>query len=289
MKKIFLSTLAAALISLTGCTALSTNVIAAEKTANLSNTDKAVALLNSFESGDTSAQSFINPERYIQHNPAAADGVEGLQALVKMIPAGGKVSVKRTFTDGNYVITHTDYNVFGPTVGIDLFKFEKGLIVEHWDNLEKMAAKANPSGRTQLDGTTEVTDLDKTEENKAIVKNFVKDILMNGEMNKLAQYFDGDNYLQHNANIADGLSGLGQALEAMDKAGIKMVYNTNHAVLGQGNFVLSISEGSFADKPTSFYDIFRVENGKIAEHWDVLETMIPADEAKNKNGKFGNL
>ena len=121
------------------------------------------------------------------------------------------------------------------------------------------------------------------------MKNFVNDILVKGEMSKLAGYFDGDNYLQHNTNIADGLSGLGQALKAMAEQGIKMVFTTNHKVLGQGNFVLSISEGTFADKPTSFYDLFRVENGKIAEHWDVMETIIPEDQRKHKNGKFGNL
>lgn len=47
-----------------------------------------------------------------------------------------------------------------------------------------------------------------------------------------------------------------------------------------------MSEGSFGGRPASFYDLFRVENGKIAEHWDTLET-IPVREAwKNQNGKF---
>jgi len=89
--------------------------------------------------------------------------------------------------------------------------------------------------------------------------------------------------------IADGLSGLGQALAAMQEQGITMVYTTNHKILGEGNFVLSISEGAFAGKPTSFYDLFRVENGKIAEHWDVIENILPKHQWKNANGKFGNL
>ena len=68
-----------------------------------------------------------------------------------------------------------------------------------------------------------------------------------------------------------------------------MVYTKIHKVLGEGNFVLCISEGSFADKPTSFYDLFRVESGKIVEHWDVMETILPKDQWQNSNGKFGNL
>ena len=219
-----------------------------------------------------------------------ADGLAGFGAVLQALPKdSAKVNVIRAFTDGDYVFTHTDYNFFGPKIGFDIFKFEEGLIVEHWDNLTEKSITPNPSGRTQIDGSTKAQDLDKTEKNKALVANFVNTILVKGEFDKLSSFFDGDNYLQHNTMIADGLSGLGQALEAMEKNGIIMVYSINHKIFGEGNFVLSISEGSFAGKPTSFYDLFRVENGKIVEHWDVMETIAPKEQWKNTNGKFGNL
>ena len=219
-----------------------------------------------------------------------ADGLAGFGAVLQALPKdSAKVNVIRAFTDGDYVFTHTDYNFFGPKIGFDIFKFEEGLIVEHWDNLTEKSTTPNPSGRTQIDGSTKAQDLAKTEKNKALVANFVNTILVKGEFDKLSSFFNGDNYLQHNTLIADGLSGLGQALEAMAKNGIIMVYSTNHKILGEGNFVLSISEGSFAGKPTSFYDLFRVENGKIVEHWDVMETIAPKEQWKNTNGKFGNL
>jgi len=72
----------------------------------------------------------------------------------------------------------------------------------------------------------------------------------------------------------------------MTKAGVTMKYERIHRVLGEGNFVLVASEGSLGGKPTSFYDLFRVENGKIAEHWDTIETIAPRSEWKNANGKF---
>ncbi len=59
----------------------------------------------------------------------------------------------------------------------------------------------NPSGRTMTDGTTEIKDLEKTADNKALARSFVDNILVNGRMEKLAGYFDGDNYIQHNPNI----------------------------------------------------------------------------------------
>jgi len=58
-------------------------------------------------------------------------------------------------------------------------------------------------------------------------------------------------------------------------------------VLGEGDFALVVSEGEFGGKPTSFYDLFRVENGKIAEHWDTIEEIPARSDWKNANGKFG--
>lgn len=262
------------------------NKIQKTSKTELTNKEKAVALLNSFNTGDQTSISYINPNKYIQHNLAIADGLDGFGAAMQNAPEGGfKANVIRAFQDGDYVITHTKYDFFGPKDGFDVFRFEDGLIVEHWDNMTEITP-ANPSGRTQFDGTTDVVDLDKTESNKALVKDFITTILMEGEMAKLTNYFDGDTYIQHNSAIADGLSGLGAALEGMAKQGIKMEYYKIHKVLGEGNFVLAMSEGKFAGQPTAYYDLFRVANGKITEHWDVMTTIPPKSEWKNNNGKF---
>ena len=98
--------------------------------------------------------------------------------------------------------------------------------------------------------------------------------------------YDGDKYIQHNTAIADGLSGLGTALAAMAEQGIAMVYNKTHMVLADGDYGLACSEGTFGGVPTTYYDLFRVENGFIAEHWDVMETLADKDTWQNENGKF---
>lgn len=257
---------------------------------SVSNKEKAVALLNSIETGDQAAVGYVNADKYIQHNLTVGDGLAGFGAVLQALPEGSaRVNVVRVLQDGDYVFTHTDYNFFGPKVGFDVFRFEDGLIVEHWDNLAEKSEAPNPSGHTQLDGPVQIEDLEATESNKALVGSFVETILVKGEMDKLGNFIEGDNYIQHNTAIADGLSGLSQALDAMAKQGITMVYSDVHKVLGDGNFVLAISEGAFAGAPTSFYDLFRVHKGKIVEHWDIIETLIPKDEWKNTNGKFGNL
>lgn len=168
----------------------------------------------------------------------------------------------------------------------DIFRFdEDGLIAEHWDNLAAVA-EANPSGHTQTDGTMEITDLDKTEENRKLVEDFLYDVMQGNNLDKTPDYFDGDAYIQHNTAIADGVSGLNEALAALADAGIEMIYDEVHMVLAQGNFVLAVSEGTYGGEHTSYYDLWRVENGKIAEHWDVMETIAEESTWQNDNGKF---
>lgn len=250
--------------------------------------NQVVALLKSIETGDTAPIAFINAENYKQHNLGIKDGLSGFGATLATLPKGSaRVHTVRAFQDGDFVFTHTDYNFFGPKIGFDIFRFEDGKIVEHWDNLTETPAQPNPSGRTMIDGTTELKDLEKTAENKALVERFVRDVLMGQAPDRLTSYFDGDKYIQHNPNIADGLSGLGAALAEMAKNGVTMTYDRIHKVLGEGNFALVVSEGSFAGKHVSFYDLFRVEAGKIAEHWDVIEPMLPQSQWQHKNGKFG--
>lgn len=246
------------------------------------------ALLKAIETGEAGPVAAINPSKYIQHNLAVADGLAGFGAVLQALPKGSaRANTVRVFQDGNFVFAHTEYNFFGPKIGFDIFRFEDGKIVEHWDNLQVTPASANPSGHTMTDGSTQVQNLSQTSQNKALVGAFVDDILVNGRMDKLSRYIDGENYRQHNPQIADGLSGLGAALQAMAKAGVTMKYSQVHKVLGEGNFVLTVSEGEFAGKHTAFYDLFRVEGGKLVEHWDTVETIPAKSEWKNANGKFG--
>ncbi|WP_196810893.1 nuclear transport factor 2 family protein [Arthrobacter sp. 35W] len=247
-----------------------------------------MGVLKSIETGDAGPVAWIDPDRYTQHNLAVGDGLAGFGAVLQALPEGSaKVDTRRVFADGNHVFAHTDYNFFGPKIGFDIFRFKDGRIVEHWDNLQETPADPNPSGHTMIDGPTDASDLASTETNKALVRSFLDDILVNGRLDKLAGYFDGDNYAQHNPQIGDGLSGLGAALEAMAAQGITMKYDTIHTVLGEGNFVLAVSEGHLGGVHSSFYDLFRIENGRIAEHWDTIEAIPPSTEWKNENGKFG--
>lgn len=257
-----------------------------ENKMEITKKQKVVDLLKSIETGAAEPVGYINPNNYVQHNQAVADGLAGFGALLQQIPEGSaKVNTIRVFKDGEYVIAHTDYNFFGPKIGIDIFRFENGLIVEHWDNLQEKVTKT-ASGRSQIDGSVKITDLDKTEENKALVSNMIDDIFLGAHPDKITDYISTEQYDQHNPGVKDGLAGLGEALTSLAEAGMPMVYEKNHIIIGEGNFVLSVSEGIFMKEKVAFYDIFRIENGKVVEHWDTIEKLVPESEAKNNNGKF---
>ena len=256
----------------------------------MTNKEKALALIGTFVSGDTAKAKELLAPGYIQHNLAFGTGADAFVAAVEGLaqaPVKTTVNNIRAFEDGDKVFLQTVYNFAGAgeQVGFDVFRFdEDGKIAEHWDNLADKAAP-NPSGHTQIDGTLEKKDVDK-EESRKVVAGFVGDVLRGENPDKLTSYYDGDKYIQHNTSIADGLSGLGAALEAMAKQGISMVYNKTHMVLADGDYALACSEGTFGGVPTTYYDLFRVENGFIVEHWDVMETLADKSTWANENGKF---
>lgn len=280
MKSFFLMALAS--IVMLGCQSTTKTPI-----YTMTNKEKAVAVLVSLETGDLQPVSYINATSYTQHNLAVEDGLEGFgKVLENKPPQGFKANVVRAFEDGNYVFTHTEYDFFGPKVGFDIFRFEDGLIVEHWDNLQEKV-EHTASGRSQTDGPTEAVDLDKTATNKTLVQNLINDVMMGANPSKITEYISTETYNQHNPAVGDGLPALGKALEEMAKAGTPMVYEKTHLIVGEGNFVLSVSEGQFLGNHVSFYDLFRIEDGKVVEHWDTVEQIPERSEWKNDNGKFG--
>ena len=262
-----------------------------EEETTMTNTEKALSLIQTFATGDTDTAASLLAEGYIQHNLAYGTGRDAFLGSVEYLasaPAQTTVENIRAFEDGDYVFLHTIYNFAGAgeQVAFDVFRFdEDGKIAEHWDNLAALAGP-NPSGHTQTDGVTAATDLDKTEENKRLVQGFVEDVLMGKDPDALTSYFDGNRYIQHNSGIADGLDGLSAALAAYAEQGIDMVYTEMHLLLGEGSFVLVASEGTLGGVPVTYYDLFRVEDGKIVEHWDVIENLADASTWQNDNGKF---
>ena len=248
--------------------------------------DQIRALLKAIETGDPAAVAVVNQDKYIQHNPQTHEGSEGLEALFKRLSqTSPRVNIVRAFADGDYVFAHTEYDFATRRIGFEVFRFEDDLAVEHWDNIQARLGP-NPSGHSMVDGPTEATDLERTEANREIVRDFANDILINRRLDKLGGYIDDALFTQHNPAIADGQHALRTALKATHSDGLSIGYDRTHRVLAEGNFVLSVSEGTLDGVHSSFYDLYRLADGKIVEHWDTIETVPPRSQWKNDNGKF---
>jgi len=252
----------------------------------LAKKDQIKALLKSIETGEPGPIAVVDEERYIQHNPQTQEGSEGLVALFKRLSkTNPRVNIVRAFEDGDFVFAHTEYDFASRKIGFEVFRFEDGRAVEHWDNIQERLGP-NPSGHSMVDGPTESTDLELTEANRERVRDFVKTVLIDGQINRLTEFVEADNFTDHNPRLGDGVATLQSALEAQTESRQQIDYQQLHRVLAEGNFVLCVSEGEKAGVHSAFYDLFRVAGGKLVEHWDTTEKIAPSSEWKNDNGKF---
>lgn len=228
---------------------------------------------------------------YIQHNPNIPTGIEPVLGFLPLLKkANTTYKTHRLLQDESYIVFHNTYNnaeAFGANkvVTFDIWRMEDGQVAEHWDAVAPVVSKSETaSGRSQFDGPTEVVDLEKTAENKQLVSGFVNDILMGENPSKITDYISQVQYDQHNIHVKDGLQGLSEAIEYLTAQNDMFTYTKVHKILGQGNFVLTQSEGTWHGKPQAFYDLFRVSEGKIVEHWDIIQE-IP-EKMAHVNGMF---
>ncbi|MHA6265218.1 nuclear transport factor 2 family protein [Arenibacterium sp. CAU 1754] len=242
-------------------------------------------LLKGIETGDANAAAVVNEAKYIQHNPQTHEGSEGIAALfARLSKTNPRVTFVRVFEDGDFAFAHNEYDFSSLSVAFEVFRFEDGKAVEHWDNIQPIAGP-NPSGRGMLEGSTEITDLDKTEANRDLARRFAEQVLVERQTNLLDTYVDKD-LIQHNPDLADGIAAVRSALEVKENGALHIQYHKVHRVLAEGNFILCMSEGTRGGIHSSFYDLFRVCDGKIVEHWDTIEAIAPRKKWKNENGKF---
>ena len=242
------------------------------------------AMTELFGRRDLSALDRYWGEPYVQHNPTIPDGVEVLRQALASTEGWQTV---RVLAEGDLVVTHSVARGWGPRpmVVFDIFLVRDGRMVEHWDVMQPVEEQTR-SGRSQVDGPTEVTDLELTAANKAVVEQFFADVIYGHALDKLPVYINPRQYHQHNPGVGDGLEGFGAAMAELARAGLSMEYRKTYRTIAEGNFVFTHSEGTFAGRHVAFADLFRLEDGKIVEHWDTIQDVAPADGAANRNGMF---
>ena len=227
-------------------------------------------------------------DRFTQHSTGVKDGQEGfIEFVTDFVEQNPKrhIEIVRAWEDGRYVFLHTYQNLNDGEheyVTMDFFDTDdEGKLIEHWNVISEFKGP-NPSERTQVDGATEITDLDRTEENKVLVKTMFENCLFPGARPERIEDYFAEPYLQHNAEVGDGLTTVRRLSQAENRP---LTYDEIVLTVGRGNFVATLCKANWEGNPLAQVDIVRLEDGKIVEHWDNFEYIPPRSEWIN-SGKF---
>lgn len=226
--------------------------------------------------------------RLIQHSTGVADGPEAFVAHCRnytdMYPLRD-IRILRSLVDGNFVFLHVLQslnNGMTKFITMDFFETDQDdKVIEHWDVIKPYEGYT-PSGHTVLDGEVEVKDWDKTAANKEVVRGLVRDVLCGENPKRIEDYISAEKYIQHNVSVKDGLRHFKQLIFADN---CPLVYDSLVLLVGEGNFVAILCEVFWEGKPFAQIDLFRLEDGKIVEHWDNAEALVP-DTVRVNVGKF---
>lgn len=109
------------------------------------------------------------------------------------------------------------------------------------------------------------------EVNKKLVANLYQELFGNKDVTVIDKYI-GDTYIQHNPSVADGKEALRQAVTVWFKGAPKEKIDIQH-LSAEGDLVYIHTKSKQGETTTSTIDIFKVENGKVVEHWDVVQEV----------------
>ncbi|MDV7143599.1 nuclear transport factor 2 family protein [Tropicimonas sp. TH_r6] len=224
--------------------------------------------------------------RYTQHSTGVGDGAEGFLAFFEPFVERNpkrEIEIVRSFQDGAWVFCNAYQSLndgAAQWVTTDMFYADPdGLVLEHWDTIAPYVAET-ASGENMVRGTVEIDSSVDTEANKALVREYTKQVLQEGNHDKLAE-FVAEDLVQRAPSIGAGREGLADWLASEAAGRYEMLFN----LIGAGDFVVTYGKRHAGGKDIAVFDIYRVADGKIAEHWDNAEGILPRDQWGN-SGKF---
>jgi predicted SnoaL-like aldol condensation-catalyzing enzyme len=127
-----------------------------------------------------------------------------------------------------------------------------------------------------------MSDHDQTSRNKKLVIEALTGVFVRRDAESVSELFRPD-YRQHNPMIPDGSASLPVLISSLSP---EFKYEMG-AVAAEGDLVMVHGRYiAWGPKPMVAVDIFRVENGKLAEHWDVMQEEVPAAQTKSGHPMF---
>ena len=237
-------------------------------------------------------------ERYIQHSPDLADGWKPVWDLLAKRPAGFSSTQMKWlgpggFLDnGRYLIMLREVNRGDgtpPSKIVDIMKFDKaGKYAEHWD-IRQALAKTNVSGESETGAAekyikTPVNYSAEIEEsNKQIVASFLELGFNQNRMDEALSKYVSESYIQHSPQVAQGRAGIKAMVDAGKTPPLK---HDIQLIAAQNDIVVVFSRVTVKDKQLAVVEIQLVRDGKLVEHWDVIQNVPSAESMPHTNGMF---
>jgi len=125
-------------------------------------------------------------------------------------------------------------------------------------------------------------DTSLTESNRDLVVTILRTVFINRDTSIVSTHFT-KSYTQHNPLIPNGpeaIPSLVSSLPPEFRYEMGMVLAQDNLVMVHGRYT------GWGPKPMIAVDIFRVEDGKVAEHWDVMQEEVPATSTASGNPMF---
>jgi predicted SnoaL-like aldol condensation-catalyzing enzyme len=234
---------------------------------------------------------------FVQHDPNFPNGLAAFVEILgkrpaQAIPAALTHPPVKAFAKGNYVALVWEHEDPDPADRSKTYKFntfdvvrvQDGKIQEHWDSSMKNpgAATLAPASAPPIAQDLKLTPEEHKNQEIAFVE--FHDMLQYGHL-ELAEQYIAPGYIQHNPNVPTGRDGFVQYMSRVRKPEpIQPEWKTKPSlVITSGDLVLMMFDRSAPDPddPSRKYsynnfDMVRVENGQVQEHWDAAKKNPPA-------------
>ncbi|MEM7762538.1 MAG: nuclear transport factor 2 family protein [Pseudomonadota bacterium] len=224
--------------------------------------------------------------RYTQHSTGVGDGVEGFleffEPFLERNP-DRQIDIVCLYEDGPWAFCSAYQSLNGGTaqwVTTDLFYTDDdGLILEHWDTIAEYVP-ATPSGNDMVGGNRVADNSTNATGTKSLVLEYTKQVLQARDLSKLPD-FVAEDLMQHAGTIAAGRSGLSEWLKSDQCGDYEMLFQ----IMADGDFAVTYGKRHAKGEDIAVFDIYRIANNRIAEHWMNEEVIGPRDTWGN-SGKF---
>ena len=236
----------------------------------LSRKDTALLFLAFSKRRDPMALELVHPKKYVYNRETSSRGILGFaEKMLRQQEYFSNVQPLQIIQDGDFISAVSHYQGRQTWLGIDILRFCNNKIVEHWEN--KIATSFRMKAELLLPSVVSTKEKkQKTNENKIIAVNFIKELYFSKNMKSIWQHTDNQKFMYFNTMESETESGINNSakISALVR---KRSYQEIVKVMAEGNQAIVYSKGFIQHKPVTLIDWFTFENNKITIHQQMAD------------------